>query len=114
MKSETISSYTRRIGTKTRNIRTCCRPIQRNCANGSREFPASNLFYAARGNRRFQATATGEWRVLDGTGSEATSRKLTTEEPNEFAAEHADMESEILKLGHEVQNLWVQLETIRQ
>jgi Retrotransposon gag protein len=78
------------------------------------EGPARNLRSAARGNRRFQATATGEWRVIDGTGSEATSRKLTTEELNEFAAEHEDMEAEVLQLGHEVKNLREQLETIRR
>jgi hypothetical protein len=67
---------------------------------------------AARGNRRFQATTTREWRVIDGTGSVAQSRKLTTEELNEFAAEHADMEAEILQLGHEVQNIREKLETV--
>jgi hypothetical protein len=52
--------------------------------------------------------------VLDGTGSEATSPKLTTEELNEFAAEHADMGVEVFQLGNEVQNLREQLETVRR
>jgi hypothetical protein len=75
---------------------------------------ARNLRFAARDNGRFQATATGEWRVIDGTGSEATSGKLPLEELNEFAADHADMEAEVLQLGHEVQHFREQLETIRR
>jgi hypothetical protein len=78
------------------------------------EGPARNLRSAVRDNRRIQATATGEWQVVDDTGSEATSRKLTTEELNEFAAEHADIGVEVFQLGHEVQNLREQLETVRR
>jgi hypothetical protein len=78
------------------------------------EGPARNLRYTARGNRRFQATKTGKWRVVDVTGPEATSRQLTTEELNDFAAKHADMGAEVDQLGHEVQNPMEQLETVRQ
>jgi hypothetical protein len=57
-------------------------------------------------NRR---VASDWWHRLESEDSEANKEEL-----NEFAAEHADMEAEVVQLGNAVKTLREQLETIRR
>jgi hypothetical protein len=46
---------------------------------------------STRSSVKFQQTASGEWRVIEG----GESRKLITEEMNDFAARHSSLKPEL-------------------